>query len=87
VGPATIDTHLDEAGCVQVRHAAGPAAIGIRIDDARPIEDAGWAEIQDGGFDLLPGEERSVRVGWAGAPVEGRQLMVSGWNVEDQVLR
>jgi len=65
-----------------VSHTGGPAALGLTLDDDRPIDMAGWAEASDGWFDLLPGESRTVRVRWADAPREDRRLRLHGWNVD-----
>ncbi|HEX5013351.1 MAG TPA: glycoside hydrolase family 2 TIM barrel-domain containing protein [Candidatus Limnocylindrales bacterium] len=71
---------------VDVRHVEGPAAIAVRLEDDRPIDSPGWAEIDDGGFDMLPGERRRLSVRWASAPVAGRLLRMSGWNVVDAAV-
>ena len=60
--------------------------IGITIEDDRPIAERGWAEVEDSGFDLLPGEDRGVAVHWRDAPADGRRLRVSGWNVDAVVV-
>ena len=85
VAPATLDVGVErdaDAWTLRVQHAEGPAAIGLTIADDRPIADPGWAEVEDGAFDLLPDEARTVRVVWAGAPAEGRRLSIGGWNVD-----
>ncbi len=71
---------------IRVAHVGGPAAIGVRIEDDRPIDMPGWVELADDGFDLLPGEARPVSVRWADAPADGRCLRVSAWNVEPMVI-
>ena len=70
-----------DAWCIEVAHRAGPAAVGVVIADARPIEAPGWAEPDDGWFDLLPGESRTLTVRWADAPPEGRRLVLDAWNL------
>ena len=72
---------------LRLSHRDGPAAIGIAVEDDRPIAEAGWAEAEDGGFDMLPDEERVVAVEWHDAPADGRRLRVSAWNVEGVVLQ
>lgn len=75
----------DDAWRLELTHRSGPAALGIVIDDDRPIDAPGWAEASDGAIDLLPGERRAVDVGWAGAPPHGRRLRVHGWNFDGVV--
>jgi hypothetical protein len=38
-------------------------------------------EPDDNGFDLLPGETRSIGIAWACAPLVDRRLRIGGWNV------
>jgi hypothetical protein len=71
-----------DAWVVDLAHVGGPAALGLVIDDDRPIDEPGWAEASDGWFDLLPGESRTVEVRWADAPPGGRRLRLHGWNVD-----
>jgi len=91
VGPAQVEASVDRAGDrweVRLRHGGGPAALGLRLEDARPIDSAGWAEMDDGHVVLLPGESRSIAVRWAddaGGTIP-RQLRLGGWNVADEVL-
>jgi hypothetical protein len=54
----------------------------VLVSDGRPVASPGWAEADDSGFDLLPGEERLVTVRWADAPPAGRRLTIGGWNVD-----
>ena len=63
-------------GSVTLRHAGGPAAIGIVIEDARPYDAPGWIVLEDNVIDLLPGETRELAVEGEGP------LLVEGWNVE-----
>jgi beta-mannosidase len=72
---------------VHLEHRAGPAALGLQVTDARSPTEAGWAEIEDSGLELLPGEMRQVVVDWADAPTEGRALRIHGWNVAESVVR
>jgi beta-mannosidase len=66
---------------IALRHVGGPAAVGLLVEDDRPIEAPGWAEPSDGWFDMLPGESRELVVDWPSAPARGRRLRLSGWNV------
>jgi beta-mannosidase len=87
VAPATVEVTrragpVADAWDLAIRHVAGPAAMGVTIEDGRPYAAAGWAEPSESGFDLLPGECRTVAVRWADAPVGERRLRVSAWNLE-----
>ena len=82
--PATLAVELSADGDtwrLDVCHGSGPAAVGVRVEDGRPIDEPGWAEVDDGAFDLLPGERRTVAVRWAGAPAQPRRLRIDAWNV------
>ncbi|HET7474373.1 MAG TPA: glycoside hydrolase family 2 TIM barrel-domain containing protein [Candidatus Limnocylindrales bacterium] len=81
---ATVEVAVDrgdDTWCVQLAHRGGPAALGIRITDARPAGASGWAEPVDDGFDLLPGESRALAVRWPGVAAADRRLHVDAWNV------
>jgi beta-mannosidase len=56
-------------------HVGGPAALGIVVEDARPVDEPGWVTFSDNVIDLLPGEERRIEVR---GPVA--ELLVEGWN-------
>jgi beta-mannosidase len=89
LAPATVAVTVGADGDtwrVRVAHAGGPAAIGLRVEDDRPIERPGWAEASDGGVDLLPGETWEVTVRWSDAPTDDRSLRLSGWNVAERTL-
>jgi beta-mannosidase len=78
----TLDATSDgDCWTIAIHHTAGPAAVALAVSDARPIDARGWAVPSDGGFDLLPGEARSIDVRWRDAPVDGRRLALEGWNV------
>jgi beta-mannosidase len=86
---AGLDVDVDRDGdawTIGIRHRAGPAAVDVLVADARAASDAGWAELDDTGFDLLPGEERVVHVRWTCAPTTGRRLRLAAWNVEPAEL-
>jgi len=90
VAPAevAVDVAIDGARWdVRLTHHGGPAALGVRLEDDRPIEAPGWAEVEDGGFDLLPGEVRTIGVSWASDDgTVPRRLRLNGWNVGDAVV-
>jgi len=89
LAPARVEVDAacdDSAWTLRLVHTGGPAALGLTLSDDRPIEVPGWAEPDDGGFDLLPGEERRVAVPWADAPLHGRRLVIGGWNVDPIVI-
>jgi beta-mannosidase len=101
VSPATVSIRVEDegtgtdpggstsgplSGCLVLEHGNGPAALGVRIEDDRPIDEAGWLEAEDDAFDLLPGEVRRVRVRWRDAPADVRRISVSGWNLAPVVL-
>jgi beta-mannosidase len=76
------DTSNDEVWRLRLRHAGGPAAVGLVVEDDRPTDTPGWAVLGDNVLDLLPGEARTVDVEWRDAPQHERRLLVAGWNVE-----
>jgi beta-mannosidase len=83
--PATVQVACAQDGDrwrLEVCHGAGPAALGLVVEDARPWRSAGWAVPSDSGFDLLPGEKRTIDVTWRSSPVAGRALRIEGWNVD-----
>jgi beta-mannosidase len=83
--PASLEatrTTVDDGWLVELAHRGGPSGLGITLADERPIDVPGWAEPDDGWFDLLPGERRTVNVRWAEAPEAGRRLRIHGWNVD-----
>jgi beta-mannosidase len=89
VAPASLEVDVaadGDAWRVRASHRGGPAALGLRVEDDRPIEAVGWAEPSDGGVDLLPGETWALDVRWADAPSDGRRLRLGGWNVADLEL-
>ncbi len=63
-----------------LRNDGDTTVLGLVLSDDRPLATPGWAEAEDSGFDLLPGESRSVRVRWTAAPVDDRRLAFEGWN-------
>lgn len=67
-------------GGVRLCHRAGPAALGVVLEDARPYRAPGWAVFADNVLHLLPGESRTVPVEWRDAPVAGRRVSAEGWN-------
>jgi beta-mannosidase len=88
--PATVHAELTadgDAWTVLLRHAGGPAAPFLRLLDARPVSAPGWAVWDDNAVDLLPGEARTLRGTWRGAPAAGRQVALDGWNVPRRLLR
>jgi beta-mannosidase len=82
--PATIDVAVDRSGdawTVRLTHVAGPGAVDVVLADAREPDAPGWAELDDNGLDLLPGESRVLGVRWAAAPPNARALRLGAWNV------
>ncbi len=77
--PAALTVDRDRDGVHLHLHLHPPsqvAALGIVVEDARPIGADGWAVLEDNVIDLLPGETRTIAVQGAG------ELLVEGWNVE-----
>ncbi|GAA2894851.1 glycoside hydrolase family 2 protein [Nonomuraea rubra] len=82
--PARVTTTLETTGptwTLRLRHEEGPAAVFLRLLDARPAAEPGWVRWDDNAFDLLPGEERVVRGEWDGVPEDRRRVRIDGWNV------
>jgi beta-mannosidase len=73
--PAAVEV-AREGDRLRLRHAGGPAAVGIVLEDARPYAAEGWVVFSDNVLDLLPGESREVVLS---GPVG--ELRVEGWNV------
>ena len=71
---AEIDLVAD-SNCRVLRNVSGTAALGVVLEDARPLGSPGWVTFSDNVIDLLPGETREIEVrGPAG------ELIVEGWN-------
>ena len=59
-------------------------ALGLRLTDARPVgwpERVGYVYVAPNFVTLLPGENTTLVVDWAGAEPSGRRLRLEGWNV------
>jgi beta-mannosidase len=72
--PASLEA-VREDGAVVLRCTGDVAALGVVLEDARPVGAAGWVTFSDNVLDLLPGEERRIEVGGLAA-----ELVVEGWN-------
>ncbi|MET8473113.1 sugar-binding domain-containing protein [Streptomyces sp. NPDC006422] len=81
----TLDWTRDRRA-LRLAHVEGPAALGLHLTDARPVEAPGWAVFGDNMLDLLPGETAEVPVAWRDAPEAGRAVLLEGWNVDARVL-
>ncbi|MGW2344252.1 glycoside hydrolase family 2 protein [Streptomyces sp. NPDC001661] len=81
-----IDWATPDRRALRLTHVGGPAALGLHLTDARPVESAGWAVFDDNMLDLLPGETAEVTVTWRDAPEAGRAVLLEGWNVDARVL-
>ncbi len=66
------------------------AALGVWLEDARPLDGSGYVYFDDNYLFLLPGETREVTAAWSGDPIGprpgGRQIRVSGWNFEQLLI-
>jgi beta-mannosidase len=83
--PAQVRVDVEHAAGtsrLELRHAGGPAAPALVLEDARPPGTPGWAVFEDNVIDLLPGEARTVQVTWREAGSESRAVLLGGWNVE-----
>jgi beta-mannosidase len=58
-----------------LRNVSGTVALGVVLEDARPLGSPGWVTFSDNVIDLLPGEERAIEVS---GPAD--ELRVEGWN-------
>jgi beta-mannosidase len=79
--PVEVAAELDDDGVHLHLHLHPPAqaaAVGIVLEDARPLGASGWAVFEDNVIDLLPGESRTIAVEGA------EELLVGGWNVESR---
>lgn len=86
--PAEVEATVEDGlGTVLLRHRGGPAALGLWLTDARPIDAPGWAVFGDNLLDLLPGESARIPVEWRAAPARGRAIRLEGWNVRVRELR
>ncbi|MCW2975654.1 MAG: beta-galactosidase/beta-glucuronidase [Actinomycetia bacterium] len=78
---ATVDAELS-GSTLTLRNTGAVAAIGLVLEDARPVDTPGWLTLSDNVIDLLPGESRELTVGWRDG--ERGPVLVEGWNVEDR---
>lgn len=61
-----------------IQHVTGPAVIGMRLLDGRPVDSAGWLVADGDPRPLLPGESRELHAFWRAGP-EG-PLTLATWN-------
>jgi len=71
---------------LRVRNTGAVTAVKVTLADARAATAAGYAWFGDSHFDLLPGEQRRVEVGWRGVPASQRRVTVRAWNVPEVVV-
>jgi beta-mannosidase len=69
-----------EGGRVLLHNSGEHAAFYVWLEDGRQVTAAGYLYLDDNHFCLLPGEQRTVALTWAGVPLPERRLLVSGWN-------
>src|SRR5688500_161286 len=62
------------------------AIMFVWLDDARDLNESGYAYFEDNYFCLLPEESRTVTVTWTDVPAGKRRLEVSGWNTAPTLL-
>ncbi|MDN4613367.1 glycoside hydrolase family 2 TIM barrel-domain containing protein [Leifsonia sp. F6_8S_P_1B] len=72
------------AGSVRVRNVGGAAALTVRVVDARPAAAPGWLLAGGDPRPLLPGEERTLTVGWSHAQPGPARL--ESWNAPPLVV-
>ncbi|MCZ4602688.1 hypothetical protein O3S80_02620 [Streptomyces sp. Lzd4kr] len=85
---AVVDTQCTpDLTRMRLTHTGGPAALGLYLADARPYGVEGWAVFRDNMLDLLPGESVEVPVIWRDALLNGRSVLLEGWNIHGRELR
>lgn len=87
---ARVDVDVSDDGPdawrLRLRHRGGPMAAFVQLLDDRPAGVAGWLVVGDSGFDLLPGEERTVPIRWTDVAPAQRRLRLDGWNIDPSVV-
>jgi beta-mannosidase len=84
LAPAQVDARTEVDGdhwTIRLHHTGGPAAIGLALHDARPIEARGWPVAEGDPRPLLPGESRELHVTWRDDDPAARALVRDGWNL------
>jgi beta-mannosidase len=71
-----------QAGAWQIvlRNTGPQAALGLRLDDGRTLDDRGYVYFDDNYFYLLPGEVQTIQATWRDVPPAARRLAISAWN-------
>lgn len=86
--PADLDVAVrldDDSWEVAIHHLRGPAAVGLELHDARPVDAVGWPLLHTDPRPLMPGESRSIRVEWRQA-AGPRALRLDGWNATERMV-
>jgi hypothetical protein len=86
---ASLGSDVERAGDawdVVLRNDGAVMAAGVRLEDGRPLPADGWATPDAGLVELLPGEERRVRIAFRGVEPDGRRLRIEGWNIAERIL-
>ncbi len=66
---------------LRITNTGAYTALQVGLEDPRELlSRTGYLFVTDNYFSLLPGESRTVRADWTGAPEGERQVAISGWN-------
>ncbi|MCZ7545173.1 MAG: hypothetical protein M5R40_17340 [Anaerolineae bacterium] len=83
--PTALDVRREEHGdawALTLTATGSHAALFAWLEDARPVDAAGYVAFSANHFCLLPGEARTVTVTWQGVPAPERRIAISGWNFD-----
>lgn len=79
-----VETHLEgDRWRVTITNTGVNAAVGVWLQDNRPIKAAGFLYVDDNHFTLLPDESRMVICQWQDVPTAERRLSAAGWNTPE----
>jgi beta-mannosidase len=76
-------TKSDNDWKITVTNIGSQAAVGIWLQDNRPISADGYIYFEDNHFSLLPNETRAIVCHWQNIPQADRSLSLSAWNARE----